>query len=79
MILASMWGLCARHGFEQEHLDVEIAALEPYKGLDFVQMEGRVLTMNPKARMMVRIVASVFDAYIPNADTPVPQRHSKAI
>jgi len=72
-------GLCARHGFEQEHLDVEIAALEPYKGLDFVQMEGRVLTMNPKARMMVRIVASVFDAYIPNADTPVPQRHSKAI
>jgi len=35
--------------------------------------------MNPKARMMVRIIASVFDAYIPDAETPEPKRHAKAI
>ncbi|MCB9983699.1 MAG: oxygen-independent coproporphyrinogen III oxidase [Rhodospirillales bacterium] len=70
---------CAAYGFAQEHLDSEIEAVVRYADLGFIEIDGRRLKMNPKARMMVRIIASVFDAYIPNVDALAPQRHSKAI
>lgn len=69
--------VCTRHGVPVDHLDGCFAALDDFIAEGFMTLTDRVITVDPAAKHMVRIVCSAFDAYMAKlSDTP---RHAKAI
>jgi oxygen-independent coproporphyrinogen III oxidase len=54
----------AKFGKTPEDFAAEIAALKPLAAEGFVLFEGARIMVPPKARAAVRLVASVFDAYL---------------
>lgn len=53
----------------------ELVALEPLQADGLVRVEGSRITIPPRARPFLRLVAAAFDAYL----KPAPARYSKAI
>lgn len=83
MLKSEVHTICKKHGFSSHHLDDCFAELQCYVADGLVSISEGVVTINPKARQIVRLVAAAFDAYLPKAldanaqqDT---QRHSRAI
>ena len=70
--------MCVQHGYEDHHLDAQLAELQDFINDGFVSVtDRRIIHINPLARQLVRVVCSVFDEYM--AKTSTPQRHAKAI
>lgn len=74
--------MCVAHGYPENYLDDELNELQKFVEDKFISItKGRTLHINPLTRQLVRVVCSVFDAYMAKhseqqADTP---RHAKAI
>ncbi|MCW8969971.1 MAG: oxygen-independent coproporphyrinogen III oxidase, partial [Rhodospirillales bacterium] len=66
---------CAEFDADPSLLDDEIAALEPYIADGICTADGRRVTVTEDGRPFVRLIASVFDAYLGQGEG----RHSKAI
>ncbi|WP_376986484.1 oxygen-independent coproporphyrinogen III oxidase [Bosea sp. R86505] len=67
--------VCARHGADPEELAPSFARLAPLVQDGMVQRDGAVIRMPDRARLLVRKVASAFDAHI---DQPA-RRYSRAV
>ena len=67
--------VCARHGADLEQLAPSLARLAPLVQDGMVHHDGAVIRMPERARLMVRKVASAFDAHI---DQPA-RRYSRAV
>jgi oxygen-independent coproporphyrinogen-3 oxidase len=67
--------VCARHGVDPEELAPSLARLAPLVQDGMVHHEGTVIRMPERARLLVRKVASAFDAHI---DQPA-RRYSRAV
>ena len=74
--------MCLSHGYPENYLDHELNELQKFAEDKFISItKERTLHINPLTRQLVRVVCSVFDAYMAKqseqqADTP---RHAKAI
>jgi oxygen-independent coproporphyrinogen-3 oxidase len=64
-----------QHGFPDEWLDNELNALRPLEADGLVSVDDGMITVPPSARNLVRLVASVFDAYL----DPALGRHAIAV
>jgi oxygen-independent coproporphyrinogen-3 oxidase len=64
-----------QHGFPDEWLDNELNALRPLEADGLVSVDDGMITVPPGARNLVRLVASVFDAYL----DPALGRHAVAV
>lgn len=67
--------ICARHGVDPAELAPSLDRLFPLVRDGMVRQEGRVIRLEERARLMVRKVASAFDAHI---DQPA-RRYSRAV
>ncbi|MGB0719180.1 MAG: oxygen-independent coproporphyrinogen III oxidase [Bdellovibrionales bacterium] len=68
---------CRKFGFDDAHLDADLARLQTYETLGFITIDGGVVTVTPQARLMVRSICAVFDSYLTAQDaTP---RHAQAV
>lgn len=75
---ANIHTIWAKHGHSPDTLAPIKANLTPYIADDLMTLDDDgTLTINPKARAVVRIIASAFDEYLPAPD--ITQRHSMAI
>lgn len=72
---ADIGELCAAHGFAPDALDGSISALEPLAVDGMVIVDGRRVEVSEDSRPLVRIVASMFDAYLIQETA----KHSSAI
>ncbi len=71
--------ICARYGFSEDFLDAELEMLAPYQQQGILTCDtSATVCIDPAARAMVRIICSVFDAYIDHGHQQQP-RHSRAI
>lgn len=68
----------ARHGHDSAVLASIFASLAALVADGLVTITGMVITVNPAARTMVRLVAAAFDAYLPAATDTTP-RHAQAV
>ena len=67
--------VCARHGADPEQLAPSLARLAPLVQDGMVDQDGTVIRLPERARLLVRKVASAFDAHI---DQPA-RRYSRAV
>ena len=67
--------ICARHGADPEQLAPSLARLAPLVQDGMVDQDGTVIRLPERARLLVRKVASAFDAHI---DQPA-RRYSRAV
>lgn len=72
---ADLPSILDRHGFSPSFLDAEQAGLEALTADGLVQLDRGVVTVPDGARVLVRRVASVFDAYL----NPNEHRHAVAV
>jgi oxygen-independent coproporphyrinogen-3 oxidase len=73
---ADVGALCRAHGFAESHLDDAFAALDALAADGIVERRGRVVTIPPEARLLMRTVAACFDAYLALTAQP---RHAQAV
>ena len=67
--------IAAGYGREEGALAPEQAALAELAGAGVVRLDGNVVTIAEDCRMLARVVAAVFDAYL----DPAADRHARAL
>lgn len=71
--------VCKKFGVSPEYFAKECRELQRYVDDGVLEIDRQnVLSINPQARGMVRIIASAFDAYLPPAAETI-QRHARAV
>ncbi len=74
--------VCTSYGYPENYLDDELQALQGFVNDGFISItDQRTIHINPLTRQMVRVVCSVFDAYMtkPSEAQCVTPRHATAI
>lgn len=72
---ADLDAVARAHGFPEDHFDAQIAALAPLEADGLCFVEGRRVSLTPRARFFARNVAARLDDYW----RPEPGRHSLAV
>lgn len=67
--------ICGRHRAPSDFFASEIEALAPLSADAVVVMDGEQISVTPKGRRLVRVVAAVFDTYINTG----MERHARAV
>lgn len=68
-------GICKAYGFSEDAADNCFDYLHDLVNDDLVNIDGRIITINPQARQIARIAAAAFDAYLHQGQG----RHSQAV
>jgi len=66
---------CAAHGVDVATLDKDVEKLAPLSADGICTVDGHRITVSEDGRPFIRLVASVFDAYLDSGQG----RHSKAV
>jgi len=67
--------VCLAHGADPDLLAASLAATDPLAQAGLCERRGAVVTIPESARRLMRVVASAFDAQLPQT----PARHAKAV
>jgi oxygen-independent coproporphyrinogen-3 oxidase len=67
--------ICRKHGVAADSLRLVVPRLNEFAVEQLVRMEGPVITIAEDARILVRTIASIFDAYL----TPSNKSYSRAV
>lgn len=68
--------LCTAHGYRASHCDTALSRVAQLANDGLAAIEGRRVTVPEDARLLVRVVAACFDAYLQPLEGP---RHAKGV
>lgn len=71
--------VCDGFGTDASMFDQELERLKSYERLGFIEITGAQITIDEKAKLIARMICSVFDAYIKKGTDADAPRHAKAI
>ncbi len=70
----------ARHGIAfADYFACELTRLEPLRDDGLVELDGSAITVTPRGRLLLRVIAAVFDAYLGDERREAEPRYSRAI